>query len=106
MRLAIGSAQIDAEGLFLNADSGFDTTEYRRYCEGREIVGNIDQNKRNGEQVEYLFDDLLYQCRFVIEGTNAWLNAFKALLVRFETNKIHWKALHYMAFTTILLRQL
>ncbi len=50
--------------------------------------------------------NLLYKCRFVIERTNAWLDAFKALLVRFETNKIHWKALNLLAFTVILLRQL
>lgn len=106
MRLSIKAADINTEGLFMNADAGFDTTEFRNYCDGHEIVGNIDQNKRNGEQAEYLFDDLLYQCRFVIERTNAWIDAFKALLVRFETNKIHWKSLHYLAFITILMRQL
>jgi transposase len=102
---AIESAQINTEGLFLNADSGFDTAEFRNHCNGREIIGNIDRNERNGEQAEYLFDQLLYQCRFVIERTNAWIDAFKALLVRFETNKIHWKGLHYLAFIAILLRQ-
>jgi transposase len=55
---------------------------------------------------EHLFDELLYKCRFVIERTNAWLDAFKAVLVRFETNKIHWKALNLLAFCVILLRQL
>jgi hypothetical protein len=34
------------------------------------------------------------------------LDAFKAILVRFETNAIHWKALHYIAFMVILIRQL
>jgi hypothetical protein len=34
------------------------------------------------------------------------MDAFKVLLVRFETNKIHWKALNLLAFTVILLRQL
>ncbi|MEZ5196713.1 MAG: hypothetical protein R2764_10015 [Bacteroidales bacterium] len=40
------------------------------------------------------------------KGTNAWLDAFKAILIRFETNKIHWKALNILAFCVILLRQL
>ena len=106
MRSAIESAQINTEGLFLNADAGFDTARFRLYCDQNEIIGNIDQNKRNGEQMEYLFDALLYKCRFVVERTNAWLDAFKDILVRFETNKIHWKALHYLAFMVILLRQL
>ena len=63
-------------------------------------------NKRNGILTEKIFDELLYKCKFVIERTNAWLDAFKSLSVRFETNKIHWKALHLLAFCTILLRQL
>ena len=54
----------------------------------------------------HLFDELLYKCRFVIERTNAWLDAFKAILVRFETNAIHWEALNILAFCVILLGQL
>ncbi len=38
--------------------------------------------------------------------SGVWLDAFKAILVRFETNEIHWKALNLLAFCVILLRQL
>lgn len=106
MLKSIESSSIKTEGLFLNADAGFDTKEFREYCFSRDIIGNIAINPRNGGNEDYLLDDLLYKCRFVIERTNAWLDAFKALMVRFETNKIHWKALHLLAFTLILLRQL
>ena len=102
----IEKADIRTDGLFLNADSGFDTEGFRRYCGENEIVGNIDHNKRNNSERVHLFDELFYKRRFVIERTNAWLDAYKAILVRFETNKIHWKALHLLAFTVILLRQL
>ena len=102
----LATSKIYADGLFLNADAGFDTEEFRRYCSGAEIIGNIDQNKRNGSKNEYLFDELLYKCRFVVERTNAWLDAFKAILTRFETNSIHWKALNLLAFCVILLRKL
>ena len=102
----IRHSKIATEGLFLNADSGFDTKEFRNYCYKNDIIANVDQNKRNGNMVEYIFDDLLYKCRFVIERTNAWMDGFKALLTRFETNKIHWKALNLLACTIILLRQL
>lgn len=100
------ASEIRTDGLFLNADSGFDTEEFRGYCSEVDIEGNIDRNKRNGVLGEYLFDDLLYKCRFVVERTNAWLDAFKAILVRFETNAIHWKALNLLAFCVILLRKL
>ena len=99
-------SDIRIDGLFLNADAGFDTAGFREYCYRNEIIDNIDQNKRNGAKMQQLFDELLYKNRFVVERTNAWLDAFKAILVRFETNKIHWKALNIMAFCVILLRQL
>ena len=102
----IRSANISTQGLFLNADAGFDISEFRLSCFKNDIIDNIDVNKRNGQQNDYLFDELLYKCRFVIERTNAWLDAFKAILMRFETNKIHWKALNLLAFSVILLRQL
>jgi len=102
----IRASQISTDGLFLNADAGFDTSDFRKFCIANDITPNIDVNKRNGGEKDYLFDDLLYKCRFVVERTNAWLDAFKAILVRFETNKIHWKSLNILAFTVILLRQL
>ena len=102
----IRNSTIATEGLFLNADSGFDTKEFRNYCCKNNILSNIDQNKRNGNAAEYIFDDLLYKCRFVIERTNAWMDGFKAILMRFETNQIHWKSLNLLAFAVILLRQL
>ncbi len=94
--------------LFLNADAGFDTQSFRRFCFANDIFDNIDKNKRNSnEDVAYtVFDELLYKTRYVIERTNAWLDAFKAILVRFETNAIHWKALNLLAFCLILLRNI
>jgi len=106
MIAGLESSVIRTDGLFLNADAGFDTEEFRSYCTEVEIIGNINQNKRNGATVEHLFDDLLYKCRFVVERTNAWMDAFKAILVRFETNAVHWKALNLLAFCVILLRKL
>jgi hypothetical protein len=53
-----------------------------------------------------MFDEMLYKCRFVVERTNAWLDAIKAVLIRFETNSKHWKALNLLAFSVILLRKL
>ena len=102
----IRSAGIATDGLFLNADAGFDTEDFRTQCYKKDIIGNIDLNQRNGCEREHIFDELLYKCRFVVERTNAWLDAFKAILIRFEINKIYWKALNLLAFTVILLRQL
>lgn len=105
---SIRLANIPVKDLFLNADSGFDTSDFRSYCYANDIFDNIDRNKRNGNSFEAytVFDELLYKTRFVIERTNAWLDAFKAILVRFETKSSYWKSLLLLAFTVILLRKL
>ncbi len=103
---SVRSCGIRTGWLFLNADAGFDTEGFRLFCYKNDIIGNIDKNKRNGNKSKHFFDGLLYKHRFVVERTNAWLDAFKAILIRFETNKIHWKALNLLAFCVILLRQL
>ncbi len=102
----IEDCNISTQGLFLNADAGFDVNDFRMYCNNNEIIDNICANKRNGTQNAFLFDELLYKRRFVIERTNAWIDAFKAILIRFETNQIHWEALHTLAFCLILIRKL
>ncbi|MEZ5196145.1 MAG: transposase family protein [Bacteroidales bacterium] len=89
----------------LNADAGFDI-ESCAFCYRNDIIDNIDKNKRNGSERNTFFDSLLYKCRFVVENDQCLADAFKAILIRFETNKIHWKALNILAFCVILLRQL
>jgi transposase len=106
MLLTIEKASIPTNWLFLNADAGFDTNDFREFCFSNDIIDNIDFNKRNGSDRDSLFDELLYKDRFVVERTNAWLDAFKAILIRFETKKETWKALHHIAFMVILLRLL
>ena len=99
-------SQIKTNGLFLNADAGFDSEEFRKICFAKDIIANIDFNKRNSKDSDNqpLLDDLLYQERFSVERTNAWIDAFKALLVRFETKSQTWMSLHHLAFSLILIR--
>ena len=103
----LAKSSIDFHGLFLNADAGFDGAKLYRFCEKKEINPNIMKNKRNSKRVdnEHFVDEKLYQERFVVERTNAWIDAFKALLVRFETKANNWISLHYLAFTLILARR-
>ena len=99
-------AQIETNGLFLNADAGFDSEGFREICFSKDIIANIDFNKRNSKNTDNqpILDDELYKERFSVERTNAWIDAFKALLVRFETKSDTWMSLHYIAFSLILIR--
>lgn len=86
------TASINLKDLFLKADSGFDSKEFREACQKEEIIANLKANPRNSANQEqepyqwgtHIFDDELYKDRSVIEHANAWIDGFKALLVRFE----------------------
>lgn len=104
---------LDLKDLFLNADPGFDSEEFRKACEKENIIPNIKPNPRNStkEQEPYesgthIFDEELYKDRSVIEHSNAWLDGFKSLLVRFEFSVRNWLSLHFMAFSVIFLRKI
>ena len=104
---SLEDADITVKGIFLNADAGFDAEELRTLCGEKEIEANIADNPRNGtlSQTYQHFDEELYKERYVIERTNAWLDSFKTLLIRFEKNINSWMAQHFMAFSVLLLRK-
>lgn len=100
---------IATEGLFMNADAGFDCEKVQEICEQAEIFPNIKPNKRNTKEVQmtdnqYIFDELLYMHRYCVERTNAWLDGFKNLALRYETKNKNWLAWHFLAFSIILIR--
>ncbi|WP_206106567.1 IS5 family transposase [Ilyomonas limi] len=106
----LSEADVDLKGVFMNADSGFDAQVLREQCSEKQIEANIEVNERNQKQAlstDYVyFDDLLYKRRFVTEKMNAWIDSFKALLIRFETSVKAWMALHFIAFSVLLCRKI
>jgi len=103
------TAGISMKGVFLNADPGFDAEEFRKYCSESGIEANIKANprKRTSLTGECLyFDEQLYRRRTVIEHANAWIDSFKALLVRYEKSAHNWMAMHWMAFSVLFLRKI
>ncbi|RMF99856.1 MAG: IS5 family transposase [Acidobacteria bacterium] len=100
-------ADISVKGLFLNADAGFDTEECRKVFEKKEIEANIPFNERNGEKDRCeLFDEELFKRRFVIERTFAWMDAFKALLIRYEVKAQNWLTFNLIAMMVIFIRKM
>jgi transposase len=100
-------ANIPIAGLFLNADAGFDAANFRRSCSEKEINANICFNQRNGktnDRDEY-FDQDLYNERYAVERTNAWMDSFGTLLNRFDTTTESWKGFNYLAFFVIALKK-
>jgi transposase len=97
-------------GAFFNADSAFDTKEARKVCFNHQVVPNMAENKRNRKSVKRgrkrLFNPLVYKDRFVSERSFAWIDKFRALLLRFDLKDVHFLAGHHLAFALINLRHL
>lgn len=108
MQTLLQEAGICLDGSFLNADAGFDAESVRSCCHQYGIYPNIALNPRNGQYTERdeTCDEELYAYRFVIERTHAWLDAFKALLVRFEKHAKTWLSLHFLAFIALFIRSI
>jgi transposase len=100
-------ANINTDGLFVNADAGFDSQKFRDKCSEYGIIANTALNPRNGsENEDVLFDDELYEERYTIERTNAWMDSYRTLLNRFDTTVASWKSFNYIAFMIILFKKI
>lgn len=88
---------IRVDGLFVNADAGFDTEDFRKVCLKHHIIANVPENQRNTispKESKVIFDDEMYQCRYVIERTNAWCDSYRTMLIRQDTTSDSWMAWH------------
>ena len=72
---------ISLDGIFNHADAGFDARSFRQALDKYGIIANVCPSTRNGEpSEEYLFDEVMYKERSVIERTNAWMDSFRSIL--------------------------
>src|SRR5579859_5330087 len=101
---------LSIDGALLNADSAFDTRQARKVCFNHRVIPNFAQNKRNRRAPKRgrkrLFNAELYKKRFVSERSFAWIDKFRALLVRFDRTDFRFLAAHHLAFALINLRHL
>lgn len=86
-------ANISTDGLFVNADAGLDSKEFRNKCSEYGIISNTAANPLSGTNDDVkIFDEMLYEQRYTIERANAWMDSYRTLLNRFETTVSSWKA--------------
>ena len=60
----VEDSSISLDGLFLNADSGFDTKNFIKLCYEKGVVPNIDFNRRGSNIIKdrmYVFDQKIYK---------------------------------------------
>lgn len=97
-------------GALFNADSAFDTRDARKVCFNHQLVPNMAENKRNRKYAkrgpQRRFHAQVYKERCVSERSFAWIDKFRALLVRFDIKEVNFLAGHHLAFALINLRHL
>jgi transposase len=99
---------LNIAGAFFNADSAFDTREARKVCFNYGVIPNIAENKRNRKAPKRgrkrLFNAEVYKRRFTNERSFAWVDKFRALLIRFDRKDANFLGAHHIAFAMINLR--
>ncbi len=99
---------LDFQGAIFNADKAFDTKDARKTCFNHGLIPNMDENKRNRKTPKRgrkrLFNAEVYKRRFVAERSFAWIDKFKALLVRFDRKDVYFLGAHFIVFAMINLR--
>jgi transposase len=99
---------LDFQGAYFNADSAFDTKAARKVCFNHGVIPNMAENKRNRKRAKRgrkrLFDAEVYKRRFSSERSFAWIDKFRALLIRFDRKDAYFMGGHYIAFAMINLR--
>jgi hypothetical protein len=73
---------------YFNADRAFDTQEARKTCFNHGLKPNLPENKRNRKTNKRgrksIFNKEVYKHRFTSERSFAWIDKFRALLIRFS----------------------
>jgi transposase len=101
---------LDFQGAFFNADKAFDTKDARKTCFNHGVIPNIDENKRNRKAPKRgrkrFFNAEVYKHRFTCERTFAWIDKFKALLIRFDRKDVYFLGAYFIAFAMVNLRHI
>jgi transposase len=95
----LNKSAISVDGLFLNADAGFDSKAFRAACNRFGIIPNVPRNVRRTKHLgddDTYFDDQMYEERFIIERSNAWMDFNRTFLIRFDTSIESWITWHYI----------
>lgn len=101
---------ISLVGCYFNADAAFDTHAARWTCFNHHLIPNIVENARSRIHPKRgrkrLFNPAVYKLRFTSERSFAWIDKFRALLVRFDRKAAHFLGAHYIVYALINLRHL
>lgn len=96
----LGGGRVKTRILELAMNRAFDAASLRRDLKKRGIKASISQRKRRGKRRQKGPHPKLYPVsreRYKVERLNAWMDDYRALVVRYER-----KAAHYLAYCILV----
>lgn len=102
--LEIPGKKVQPERLI--ADRGYDSNKARQLIEDRGILPIVPARENNTHATHQDGRHLRrYRKRWIIERTNAWIQNFRRLVVRYERSAIIFTGLIHMAFAMMILKR-
>lgn len=92
----------------LIADKGYDAGWLRRAFSRRNIRPYIPKRRKKGQQEEPHYNNTIqkfYATRWIVERTNAWLQNYRRITVRWDRNADSYEAFIELACILICLRR-
>ena len=90
----------------LIADKGYDSNKARQLIKDRGMLPIIPARENNTKATHQDGRHLRrYRNRWIVERTNAWLQNFRRLVVRYERSSLIFTALIHMAFAMMVLKR-
>lgn len=92
----------------LVADKGYDSQKIRTELKKRRITPFIPKRRKRGQQEEPLYNKTvegMYQTRWIVERTNAWLQNYRRITVRWDKLADSYEAFIELACILICLRR-
>ncbi len=97
---------LDGQPERLIADRGYDSNAVREWLEERGIEPIIPARRNNRKATHQDGRKLRrYKHRWIIERTNAWLQNFRRLAVRYERSVVVFTAMVHLACALIIMRR-
>lgn len=92
----------------LVADKGYDAQWLRDAIKKRSIIPKIPKRRKRGQKEEPAYNttiDSYYKTRWIIERTNAWLQNYRRITVRWDRKCENYEAFIELACILICLRR-
>jgi sensor histidine kinase YesM len=70
------------------------------------VKANSRNDKKSTKGYEYFDDNLYINNRYKVEQSNAWMDAFKGIVIRYEKLKRNWWSMLWLCITAIFIRKI